>query len=143
MFSDSIAFKFLNLKATGSPIEPTQQNLRYTESSWNMRTPKFYAAKLASLKLHSMMLLLIFLALASLPPVGMAQEPKDGDDNPNSLNEQTIYVPYEKLRETFERDGRGVFLPYDKFQQLWKQARQNQPKKPDLKAPLGLSLIHI
>ena len=55
-----------------------------------MRTPKFYAAKLASLKLHSMMLLLIFLALASLPPVGMAQEPKDGDDNPNSLNEQTL-----------------------------------------------------
>ena len=108
-----------------------------------MRTPKFYAAKLASLKLHSMMLLLIFLALASLPPVGMAQEPKDGDDNPNSLNEQTIYVPYEKLRETFERDGRGVFLPYDKFQQLWKQARQNQPKKPDLKAPLGALITDI
>ena len=107
-----------------------------------MRTPKFSAVKLASLKLHSMALLLVFLTFVT-SAVGLAQETKDGDDNANSLNEQTIYVPYEKLREVFERDGRGVFLPYDKFQQLWKQARQNQPKKPDLKAPLGALITDI
>ncbi len=107
-----------------------------------MITPKFSAAKLASTKLHSMSLLLILLSLAFVA-VGLAQEARDGDDKADTINEQTIYVPYEKLREVFERDGRGVFLPYDKFQQLWKQARQNQPKKPDLKAPLGALITDI
>jgi len=70
-----------------------------------------------------------------------AQEEKN--DESSSLNEQTIYVPYEKLREVFERDGRGVFLPYDKFQQLWNEARQNQPKKTDTNAPLGALITGI
>ena len=106
-----------------------------------MRTPKFSTIKLASLKLHTITLLLIFSMLASFSSVGLAQDPND--DESDSLNEQTIYVPYEKLRETFERDGRGVFLPYDKFQQLWKQARANQPRKPEVKAPLGALITDI
>ena len=32
--------------------------------------------------------------------------------------EQTIYIPYEKLRQTFEKEGRGVFIPYERFQEL-------------------------
>jgi len=40
------------------------------------------------------------------------------------FREQTIYIPYTKLREVFEREGRGVFVPYDKFQELWKAARE-------------------
>lgn len=43
------------------------------------------------------------------------------------LKEQTIYIPYTKLREIFETEKRGVFLPYDEFQKLWKAARENQP----------------
>ncbi len=39
------------------------------------------------------------------------------------LREQTIYIPYNKLRDVFEREGRGVFLPYEKFQELSKAAR--------------------
>ena len=108
-----------------------------------MRAPEFYLLKLAPLKLQSIVPLLIFLALAACPAVGLAQETNDGSAKADSLNEQTIYVPYEKLRETFERDGRGVFLPYEKFQKLWKQARQNQPKKPNLKAPLGALITDI
>ena len=27
------------------------------------------------------------------------------------LREQSIYIPYEKLRKVFEQHGRGVFLP--------------------------------
>ena len=27
------------------------------------------------------------------------------------LSEQTVYVPYDKLEEIFEKEGRGVFLP--------------------------------
>ena len=108
-----------------------------------MRTTEFSAIKLASLKLHSVMLLSILFILVSCCTVGLAQDTSDGNEQADSVNEQTIYVPYEKLRETFERDGRGVFLPYDKFQKLWKQARQNQPKKPSLKAPLGALITDI
>lgn len=39
------------------------------------------------------------------------------------LREQSIYIPYENLRKTFEKQGRGVFLPYEKFRQLWDAAR--------------------
>ncbi len=51
------------------------------------------------------------------------------------IREQTIYIPYEKLRKTFEKEGRGVFLPYDKFQELWQAARAQSrstepPKRP-------------
>lgn len=50
-----------------------------------------------------------------------AEAPKatEADD---SLREQTIYIPYENLRKTFEKEGRGVFLPYEKFRQLWDAA---------------------
>jgi len=105
-----------------------------------MKTPKFFAGNLNSLKMHLLKLLLVLLSVACCS-VGMAQD-SDNDDPP-SINEQTIYVPYEKLRDVFERDGRGVFLPYDKFQELWKQARNNQPKKPNLKAPLGALITDI
>ena len=111
-----------------------------------MRQPALSVFKLASLKLPTMMLLFVILGLASYPDAGWAQDTNDKGatgDAAASLNEQTIYIPYEKLRETFERDGRGVFLPYDKFQQLWKQARQNQPKKPNQKAPLGALITDI
>ena len=107
-----------------------------------MRTPESFAVNFTFVRLQSIKLLLFFLFLA-MPAVGLAQETKDRDGKPESINEQTIYVPYEKLREVFERDGRGVFLPYDKFQKLWSQARQNQPKKTDLAAPLGALITDI
>ena len=34
------------------------------------------------------------------------------------FKEHTIYIPYEKLRKTFESEGRGVFLPYEQFRAL-------------------------
>ncbi len=43
---------------------------------------------------------------------------KDGDKaekTNRSIREQDIYIPYEKLRQVFEKHGRGVFLPYEKF----------------------------
>ena len=33
--------------------------------------------------------------------------------------ERTIYTPYEKLSQVFENEGRGVFLPYREFLDLW------------------------
>lgn len=55
---------------------------------------------------------------------------------PDRLKEQTVYVPYEKLREVFERDGRGVFLPYDAFQQLWQAASELSRRPTDIKPPV-------
>ncbi len=56
----------------------------------------------------------------------------------DALREQSIYIPYEKLREVFEREGRGVFLPYDQFQALWQAAREHRvPPGPDPAPPLG------
>lgn len=47
--------------------------------------------------------------------------------------EKTIYIPYNRLWETFEKDKRGVFLPYEQFQQLWQKAYGDKPVEP---APL-------
>ena len=91
---------------------------------------------------HSTNLMLILLSLV-VSTSGFCQQAPAGNDDENSINEQTIYIPYDKLREVFERDGRGVFLPYDKFQKLWNEARANQPKKTDLNAPLGALITDI
>ena len=44
--------------------------------------------------------------------------------------EKNIYIPYNRLWETFEKDKRGVFLPYDQFQTLWQKAYGEKPKEP-------------
>ena len=86
--------------------------------------------------------LILTMSLIACSEHGFAQDPSDKDEQ-SSLNEQTIYVPYEKLRDTFERDGRGVFLPYEKFQKLWRDARANRPKQTDTTAPLGALITDI
>lgn len=48
---------------------------------------------------------------------------------------QTIYIPYTKLREVFEKEGRGVFLPHSEFQKLWDAARA-KPTQPEQSPPL-------
>ena len=57
----------------------------------------------------------------------------DATDGPadKSLREQDIYIPYDKLRQVFEKHGRGVFLPYEKFDQLWRTAQEKS--RPDVK----------
>lgn len=59
-------------------------------------------------------------AASAPPPLATAVE--EGS-TPAPLREQTIYVPYEKLKNVFEKTGRGVFIPYEKFQELWNAAR--------------------
>jgi hypothetical protein len=73
--------------------------------------------------------------------IGLAQtqaqvEPASTDaENAAPPREQTIYVPYEKLRETFEKDGRGVYIPYERFQELWKAARASEKTAAEIKPP--------
>lgn len=53
--------------------------------------------------------------------------PDSTTDEDKTLREQTVYIPFSKLRDVFEKEGRGVFLPYDQFQALWKAAREKNP----------------
>ena len=84
-----------------------------------------------------------WLTLAIAVPV-LSQEPKvEPDGKPSeaaALREQTIYIPYSKLRENFEKEGRGVFIPYERFQELWKAARAAERKPTDVK-PLTPAVI--
>jgi len=36
---------------------------------------------------------------------------------------EKVYIPYEKLKDVFESEKQGVFLPYADFQRLWSAAR--------------------
>lgn len=50
-----------------------------------------------------------------------------------ALVERTVYTPYEKLEKVFEKEDRGVFLPYREFLDLWNKLnlpadlKTNQP----------------
>lgn len=85
------------------------------------------------------------LLLATAPVVVLAQEPAKPMEPAKEapVKEQTIYVPYTKLRAMFEKEGRGVFLPYDKFQELWKQAQAAAHKIEDFKPPVGAIITQI
>ena len=71
-------------------------------------------------------------------PVAVADETAE-----QPLREQTIYIPYRKLRGVFEEDGRGVFIPYEKFQELWRKARLADEPAPDEPPPVGAVITDI
>ncbi|MFO8012459.1 MAG: hypothetical protein R6X20_04040 [Phycisphaerae bacterium] len=78
-------------------------------------------------------------AAPARPPAGPAAEA----DEAEALREQSIYIPYEKLREVFEKEGRGVFLPYEKFQELWKAARAQAAPPPEAKPPVDALVTEV
>ena len=72
-----------------------------------------------------------------------AGEPATATENPPSkvlVRERTVYVPYEKLKETFEKEGRGVFLPYEEFLKLW-NAAQPKEKPPEEINPPAIAVV--
>lgn len=73
------------------------------------------------------------------PPAGA--DPQDTSAQPP--REQTIYIPYEKLREVFEREGRGVFLPYEEFEALWRAAREATVKPPKPGPPIAAMITEV
>jgi hypothetical protein len=60
-----------------------------------------------------------------------------------SLREQDIYIPYEKLRQVFERHGRGVFLPYEEFEALWRAAEEKTRPAAGPRPPVGAVITEI
>ena len=86
-----------------------------------------------------------FLFSIALPPA-VAQSPEAERGEPGvaaAIREQSVYIPYEKLRQTFEREGRGVFLPYEQFQELWQAARQKTAPPPEPGPPVTALITDI
>ena len=86
------------------------------------------------------------LLIGSMLASAVAQEPMPPAPEATKaapIREQTIYIPYAKLRAMFEKEGRGVFLPYEKFQELWNAARAAAEKIEDLRPPVGALVTEI
>jgi len=62
---------------------------------------------------------------------GMAGAQGEPPDMPKKgFLEQSIYIPYEELKRVFEKEGRGVFLPYEQFHELWEAAKAKAEDTP-------------
>jgi hypothetical protein len=103
-----------------------------------------------SLRLRRLSLPLVLVAL--LAASVQSQEPKPPEPTPEQIaaaeadkptREQTIYIPYAKLRSIFEKEGRGVFVPYDEFQRMWKAARDAARRIEEYKPPIGALIAEI
>ncbi len=57
--------------------------------------------------------------------------------------EQSIYIPYKKLWRTFEEKGRGVFLPYDEFMELWRKAESTKTRPPEAHPPVTTVVAEV
>jgi len=85
--------------------------------------------------------LLAACAAAWAAPAPVPAAPAPGE--PNIIKEESIYIPYTKLREVFEKEGRGVFLPYEKFQALWQAARDKTAPTPEGKPPVDALITEV
>lgn len=75
-------------------------------------------------------------------PAPPEQAPPPGDDG-EKVTEKSIYIPYEKLREVFEKKGRGVFLPYEEFLELWKAARKAHAPPEEIRPPVDALVTEL
>lgn len=85
----------------------------------------------------------VCVTLTGFCSVGAHADVTESEARKDALREQVIYIPYDKLRRTFERQGRGVFLPYEQFQELWKAARDKQPQPRDMAPPVNAVITEI
>jgi hypothetical protein len=105
--------------------------------------------------LHRLCLCVIAAVAIAAPLSSLAAEsrtePGKATDSPTpetakaerALLEQDIYIPYDKLRGVFEKHGRGVFLPYEKFDELWKAAREKTRPAAEPRPPVGAIITEI
>lgn len=82
-------------------------------------------------------------AQSDTSPADQPSTTGDEEISPRTLVEQSIYIPYAKLREVFEVEGRGVFLPYEQFQELWRAARASQNQPPEQGPPVAAVITEI
>jgi hypothetical protein len=67
-------------------------------------------------------------------------ETKPAETPPRDTN---VYIPYTKLKALFEKEGRGVFIPYEKSQELLKAAQAAAAKLPEIKPPVSALINKI
>lgn len=75
------------------------------------------------------------LTVASVLFLHAAEDPPEAPPSKVLLRERTVYVPYEKLKETFEKEGRDVFLPYEEFLKLWNAGQPKEKPPEEVKPP--------
>lgn len=63
------------------------------------------------------------LALFAWLAVAGAQTPAPA---PEKAADRVVYIPYERLWQVFEKQGRGVFLPYEDYERLREAARAKE-----------------
>jgi hypothetical protein len=76
------------------------------------------------------------------PPAKTSGDEKESRAE-KSLREQDIYIPYDKLRQVFEKHGRGVFLPYEQFEELWRAAQEKNRPVAEPRPPVGAVITEI
>jgi hypothetical protein len=87
------------------------------------------------------MLLPLIAPAQQTPPPPQAAPPAVAESP--EIREQSIYIPYRKLWEVFEQEGRGVFLPYEQFQELWKARLEQLPAAEESRPPVGARLAAL
>lgn len=67
----------------------------------------------------------LFLLSAAAPIVAQeGGDPPRAEEKPaKPWRDISIYIPYDKFHKLFEKDGRGVYVTYEKFQELLKAAQ--------------------
>ncbi|HCN29860.1 MAG TPA: hypothetical protein DIT64_14185 [Verrucomicrobiales bacterium] len=82
---------------------------------------------------------------ATAQPAAQLVRPADvsaaQDKTPVRERERRVYVPFEDLEKVFQDQGRGVFLPYREFLELWDELtlRREEDDKPP---PAAAALTH-
>jgi hypothetical protein len=83
------------------------------------------------------------LAQSAPPPAARGVAAAITDTAPPPIREESIYIPYSKLRDVFEKEGRGVFLPYGKFLELWQQGLDKTAKPAEVKPPVDSLITEV
>jgi hypothetical protein len=71
---------------------------------------------------------------AAVPPAPPVVQPDPGKQ-PVRERERTIYVPYDQLEKVFQDGGKGVFLPYREFLDLWNELTLKREEDKDKEPP--------
>lgn len=84
---------------------------------------------------------LLSLLLVSCLASAHAQEPAPPNDKlPVRERERRVYVPFDELEKVFKDGGKGVFLPYREFLELWNELslkREEDDKPPPAEAVIA------
>ncbi len=67
--------------------------------------------------------------LPAAAPADPAPEPPAKEPESTEPTLHKVYVPYRDLSKVFEKEGEGVFLPYEEFLDLWRRAHGPESRR--------------